>query len=219
MSSKVPTGAFYKHLVPPRTASQTTGPLQRHPRKLRRSSFYWMKSRRGWSLKTHGTYKQEASPHLRCSWPSGRELGDRGMLLSNLWNHISKTYGTDKEIIMVSMGWFYELRIVSHFGTKDRKKERSNTSWGFWVLRLLRSQLTLNFKGCSTGEMIKYSAHLWHESLALCTIFVWKVQDGGEGKGLSFEDRTDRLHSWLCLLSALWPWPLDYICLNQFSHI
>lgn len=44
------------------------------------------------------------------------------MLLSNLWNHISKTYGTDKEIIMVSMGWFYELRIVSHFGTKDRKK-------------------------------------------------------------------------------------------------
>lgn len=45
------------------------------------------------------------------------------MLLSNLCNHMSKTYGTDKETIMVPMGWFYELRIVSHLGIKIEKRK------------------------------------------------------------------------------------------------
>ena len=43
---------------------------------------------------------QDANIHLRLTlnfWKPGKR-GDQGMLIPNPWDHITKTYGTDKEI-------------------------------------------------------------------------------------------------------------------------
>lgn len=125
------TRAFYKYLVPPKTESQTTGPLQSHPSKLRRSSL-WIKSMRKWYLKDPWDLQTRRLPVLISSGSDlqGGNWGTEGCCFLTSEITLVK-HGTDKEVIMVPIGWLLELRILSHFGTQDRKRKHLIHLGGF----------------------------------------------------------------------------------------